>query len=396
LVYNTFARFRKDEKESIGSEQHQSIYKRIIAILSKDIKTKGLDDEKVNQLKDMTTTVETLKLTLAILEPFLNVQFSFIDKGESVDNYRNKTPEQQFTPKQYIIVSTDQTFVSTSSTVKDKPTDKVSEMDEDAEDADQDQSKPNKSKFAQVVEGEIKEDEEEEEVKKDEEELVESKEAELKEAESKVQPGSKKNPKIVFKTLKPVPESAEASTAASETKFKFLGRRLPELKGKSESKEPTESESKSDTKTPAFGSFFKSKVKETKAESKSESKAESKDETKSESKAESKLKSKPLSKAESKDVSTPDSKAESKSFSLFKGLKKTKESKPEVEPTNLEAAGIFNKDYKPEVESKKPKPTPSKLKPGAPRRQSAKFVENLTPSSRPKSATSITAKSVKP
>ena len=403
LIYNNFARFRKDQKESIGSEQHQSIFKKIIGILSKDIKTKGIDDEKINQLKENTTTVESLKLTLAILEPFLNVQFSFIDKGESVDNYRNKTPAQEFTPKQYIIVSTDQSFVSTSRTLtpgKDKESgleagpeakdeagpDAGDEAGPDAgpeagdeagpdagDEAGVEGTKPNKSKFADV--GEIKEDLDNE---------PESK-ASKPEGVSGPKP-AKKMERVVFKKLKPVAESESLTPSAGEVSevtqgstFKFLGRRIPELKSKAEAKESKEGKEVKESKTPAFGSFFKkAKQPESKAEVEpAESKAQSKSgfslfKPKKDSKAESKAEAKAVSKAEAKAVSKAVSKAEAKP--------------EESEPTNLEAVGIFNKNYK-SAESKKPKPSPSRVKSSAPRRQSAKFVENVEESPAPKAST---------
>jgi hypothetical protein len=68
------------------------------------------------ELKDNCKNVDIYKLTLAILEPFYNVHFSLVDEGVSVTNFRDKTPPQTFTPKQYIIASTDQSFVSTAST----------------------------------------------------------------------------------------------------------------------------------------------------------------------------------------------------------------------------------------------------------------------------------------
>jgi len=375
LVYNTFARFRRDEKESIGSEQHQSIFKKIIGILSKDIKTKGIDDEKINQLKDMTTNVEILKLTLAILEPFLNVQFSFTTKGESVDNYRNKTPDQDFTPKQYIIVSTDQTFVSTSKTLKEP---KEDVEDGELEEGEIEEDEPSKTLLAQGaedVEGEIKED-------IDEADLEEPKD-EPKEPESRSKPSKK--PTIVFKDPKSKVIASATEETAQKAKFEFLGKRLPGLKSKlSESgeskseKEPKESkESKSKG---VFGSFF---LKE-----KSDSKAEPKESKKSKESTESK---------ESKAEKTPKPKVKAKLTPVQESgtFGSLKASRAETEPTNLEAAGIFNKNYKepvvevPETVEPKKRPTPSKLKPSAPRRQSAKFMENDNAKSKQKSSKNL-------
>jgi hypothetical protein len=111
-IYNTFTRYGKENKEFLG--KHYASYKKIISILSKDIK-KGIGG-KIMELKDNCKNVDVYKLTLAILEPFYNVQFSLLDEGVSVTNFRDKTPPQTFSPKQYIIASTDQSFVSTAST----------------------------------------------------------------------------------------------------------------------------------------------------------------------------------------------------------------------------------------------------------------------------------------
>ena len=364
LTYNTFALFRKDQKESIGSEHYQSIYKKIIVILSKDIKTRGLDDEKINQLRDITKNTETLKLVLAILEPFLHVQFSFIDKGESVDNYRNKTPEQKFKPKQYIIVSTDQTFVSTSKTLPDEKVDGLEEgeIEEDEEDeieeGEVDEGRVTASDKptlrAEETKGEIKDDSDEPPKDEPKAKVVFKSRTDSK-AESKVDP----------KESKGLKDSAEASEKPKASKITFLGKRLPGLKSKAESKEDLK-ESKdskveaSPTKTRAFGSFFlKSKEPKESKESK-------------EPKPKAKL-SKVSETSESKAESKAESKSESKSEKAKQKSKPSKESKEE--PTNLEAAGIFNKNYKPETESKS---KPGKPK-SAPKRQSAKFVENTKP-----------------
>jgi hypothetical protein len=111
-IYNTFTRYGKENKEFLG--KHYASYKKIISILSKDIK-KGLGG-KIMELKDNCKNVDVYKLTLAILETIYNVQFSLVDEGVSVTNFRDKTPPQTFSPKQYIIASTDQSFVSTAST----------------------------------------------------------------------------------------------------------------------------------------------------------------------------------------------------------------------------------------------------------------------------------------
>ena len=425
LIYNRFAIFRRDQKESIGSDQLQSIYKKIIGILSKDIKTKGIDDEKIDQLRVITTNIETLKLTLAILEPFLNVHFSFVDKGAIIDNYRNKTPDQTFTPKQYIIVSTDQTFISTSSTLKEVPKKEsmtMGELEEGEIEEGEIEGQPEalkdegfvktrkSAKYAEDVEGEIKDDE-----GPDAPEASEPDEGAVKPKESK------KNEKIVYKKPKTVTSTSAAATAsaiasskaeeAEEAKFKFLGRRLPELKSKADAKDSkAETESRVEAKESKAPAKSKTEVKESKAAAKSkaevkESRAESKAELKAEQKSERKTTRTPSEAKESKGTGAfgsffgkapEESKSTGTFGSLFKVVKKPKPSKAEAdakveaEPTNLEAAGIFNKNYKaPESESKKVRPKPS-----APRRQSAKFVENANtqPSvslkPRPKSATS--------
>jgi hypothetical protein len=382
LIYNTFARFRRDQKDSIGSEQHQSIFKKIVNILSKDIKTKGIDDEKINQLKDMTTNVETLKLVLAILEPFLNVQFSFVNKGESVDNYRNKTPDQGFTPKQYIIVSTDQTFVSTSKTLKEvedeKPEDErleegeieEGELEEGEILEDIEVEPPAKKLLAQSVEGEIKEDID----------------AEPKESESKVQPSKK--PTIVFKEPKSkrMVSSTSAKETSQEAKIEFLGKRLPGLKSKlsesSEPKEPTDpklsqsSEPKEPTKSKskeAFGSFFLKGTPESKSERKESKEPESKSERKESKEPESKSQRKESK--ELKESTVPKPKIKVKLTPVEEsGTVGSQASKPESKKTNVTAAET-------EPQESKKMLTPSKLKPSAPKRQSAKIVEKSSKNS---------------
>jgi hypothetical protein len=367
LIYNTFARFRRDQKESIGSEQHQSIFKKIIGILSKDIKTKGIDDEKINQIKEISTNIETLKIALAILEPFLNVQFAFTTKGESVDNYRNKTPDQVFTPKQYIIVSTDQTFVSTSKTLKEVEAEEPEQYKEpDLEEIDLEP--PAKKLQAEIIEGEIKEDID------DEADAA----AEPKESESKVQ--ASKKPTIVFKEPKSkrMVSSTSAKETSQESKFEFLGKRLPGLKSKlsdssepklsyaSEPKSSDASEPKKESKSKgSFGSFFlkgppDSKDPESKSVSeRKESKSERK-ESKSERKESKEPKESTVPKPKVKAKLTP-----VKESGTFGSLKS---SKPEQNVT-AEAAEA-------EPEPKKrltPKLTPSKSKPSTPKRQSAKI-----------------------
>ena len=356
LIYNTFARFRRDQKESIGSEQHQSIFKKIIGILSKDIKTKGIDDEKINQIKEISTNIETLKIALAILEPFLNVQFAFTTKGESVDNYRNKTPDQEFTPKQYIIVSTDQTFVSTSRTLKE-PDAALEEVEEepDQEPEAEPEAEPEEAKEEPEEPDEVDEPEEAEEPK----------------SESKA---LSKKPTIVFKDPTRV-KSTRPEESAENAKVAFLGRRLPGVKSKASSDAESKAESKSESKA------------ESKAESKSESKAESKrafgsfflkkSDSSTETTSESKLEAKP--KAPKPRVRAKlDPVKESGTFGSLKASKN--EASAEVEPA--EPKKPTPSKLKPskgeasaEPEEPKKKPTPSKLKPAS-SRQSAKVANS--------------------
>jgi hypothetical protein len=118
-VYSEFLTFVKEIKSNPEYEEAYKLYKKIFVILGKDIKEKGVDKEKIDQLKEKCKTdMQLFKLTLATLEPFLNVQFSFVDNRATVSNLRNKTPPQKFTPTQYIVVSIDQSFLSTASTMK--------------------------------------------------------------------------------------------------------------------------------------------------------------------------------------------------------------------------------------------------------------------------------------
>ena len=116
-IYSDFLTFVKEIKTNPEYDEAYKLYKKIFAILGKDIREKGIDKEKIDQLKEKCKTdMQLFKLTLATLEPFLNVHFSFVDNGATVSNARNKTPPQKFTPTQYILVSMDQSFLSTAST----------------------------------------------------------------------------------------------------------------------------------------------------------------------------------------------------------------------------------------------------------------------------------------
>jgi hypothetical protein len=135
-IYNVFPKFLREHKESEYLSKHLGAFKKIISIIAKDIKTIPLND-KLGEIKDYCKikSLDVFKLTLAILEPFYNVQFSFVDQGVSVSNLREKTPTQTFTPKQYVIVSIDQSFVSTSST-SEEVAEVIDDEDEKVEDVD--------------------------------------------------------------------------------------------------------------------------------------------------------------------------------------------------------------------------------------------------------------------
>ena len=117
-VYNDHIKHLKSGvKEELG-ELYTS-YKKILAILEKDMRTRGIDDEKITKIKEyVETKPDVFKLSLAILESFLEVNFLLTDKGANVTDFRDKTPEFGFAPKQYIVVSMDQSFVSTSKSNK--------------------------------------------------------------------------------------------------------------------------------------------------------------------------------------------------------------------------------------------------------------------------------------
>ena len=134
-LFNEFLRYIKKEKETLGD--NYKLYTSVLSLLSKDIKTIGITKEILDKLKENCISekkkpVELFKITLAILESFYNVHFLLVDNGETVSNYREKTPPQTFKPKQYIIVSTDHSFVSTSSTFKEPEPD--AEADVEAQD----------------------------------------------------------------------------------------------------------------------------------------------------------------------------------------------------------------------------------------------------------------------
>jgi len=114
-IYNEYVKYIKSDgiKEQLANLY--APYKQILAYLSVDIAIRGVDDEKINKIKSyVELKPEAFKLSLAILEPFLEVQFFLTNKGVSVTDFREKTPSIEFIPKQYVVVSMDQSFVSTS------------------------------------------------------------------------------------------------------------------------------------------------------------------------------------------------------------------------------------------------------------------------------------------
>jgi len=280
-IYNTFTRYGKENKEFLG--KHYASYKKIISILSKDIK-KGLGG-KIMELKDNCKNVDIYKLTLAILEPFYNVQFSLVDGGVSVTNFRDKTPPQTFTPKQYIIASTDQSFVSTAST---EPGGEVESAAEGGAGGVESAAGGAES----AADGGAEEKElEDGEIDEDDEDIADSGIADSSASALEKEGGD------VFD---------------SKPKLRVpSGTRLPGLKTKSVA-------SAAEAKPKSRSTISKS----SKAESKSEAKAESKSESKAESKSEAKAESKSDAKSEPKDA-----KSESRS----------KLSKPRTKVTESEA-----------------------------------------------------------
>ena len=74
-VYSEFLTFVKEIKSNPEYDEAYKLYKKIFSILGKDIREKGIDKEKIDQLKEKCKTdLNLFKLTLATLEPFLNVQ----------------------------------------------------------------------------------------------------------------------------------------------------------------------------------------------------------------------------------------------------------------------------------------------------------------------------------
>jgi hypothetical protein len=329
-LYNQFISYAKAEKDALGD--NYKLYYNVLTILSSTIRTTGIPKETLDNLKEKCDTekkkpLEQLKISLAILEPFYNVHFLFIDNGETVSNFRYKTPPQTFKPKKYIIVSTDQTFVSTSSTMKEPEEVEKEDEDDEEDKPEKDESKKEAiSKVSKVTleDGEVEEDEEEdEEDEQEDEDKVESKKESTK-------------PK----------ESTKLKSASSKTEST--------VEAKSEVKSATVEKSKPKL-TPRVR-IPKSKNNEPKAEAKAEAKLSVIPEGSKESKElKSKLKSaaESLPKAEAK---------ESKADSLPKESKKLKSSK---EPkTDAKESKADAKESKPENTSAPS--APRKLKTKAP------------------------------
>ena len=217
-LFNQFLAYIKAEKDALGD--NYKLYYNVLSILSSNIKTTGIPKETLDKLKEKCDgekkkPLEQFKICLAILEPFYNVHFLFIDNGETVSNFRDKTPPQTFKPKHYIIVSTDQTFVSTSSTLKEpeKP-----QEDEEAEPEEDEDKKP-KAILRQT------EDKAEEDESDEEEKFVDPK--------SKLEKASEVEVKESILELSQ-PEKVESKSEA-KSKPKLVPRaRVPKLKSKNE------------------------------------------------------------------------------------------------------------------------------------------------------------------
>lgn len=314
-IFNQLLAYIKAEKEALGD--NYKLYYNVLSILSTNIKTLGIPKETLDKLKEKCDSekkkpLEQFKICLALLEPFYSVHFLFIDNGETVSNFRDKTPTQTFKPKQYIIVSTDQSFVSTSSTLKEP------EPEEEDEDQAEEKAQPksSKSKTVEVDETEKEFDEPSEDSSKPSKAAEAAEASEESEATKSEASEPKSRPKITPKPRVPKLKS-KVDTAQSESKLSVI----PEVKeSKAESKSESKAESK-ETKSKV------SKVTKLKSESQAESKAESQAETK-----ESKSKVK-MSKAESK----PESKESKESKSKEKESKDVPETVAEKSPRKLKS-----------------------------------------------------------
>ena len=317
-IFNEFRTYITAEKDALGD--NYKLYHAVLSIISKEIKTTGITKDTLDKLKEKCDTerkkpLEQFKICLAILEPFYNVHFLLIDNGETVTNFRDKTPSeiQKFKPTQYIIVSTDQSFVSTSSTFKEP---EVEEDIEVPEVKDKDELE------GELEEGEIVEDLVEAESK---DEASDGGEAKLKETSRESEDSTKSKPKI----SRPTPKLPKVSKSVAESKD---AAELKESKKKvklttiSEANGSVESETVKPEKKAKVRSL--SSVSETKLEPKSQA-------------------------VESK----PDAKSEPK----VRVLKSSKESKPEAKSQAKEAASESkevkeSKDSKPRSLKSKPKP----------------------------------------
>jgi hypothetical protein len=220
-----------------------------------------------------------------------------VDKNATIDNYRNKTPEQKFTPIQYIIVSTDQTFVSTSKTVRESRSELGSKTSKAAAKGAEEGGLEGEGGLEEEGGLEGLEELEEGEIEVKVPKLSRIEEGVETSASASSVKGSK--PKIAFKDVsaRVSGSTSAASTSASaaaleEAKFKFLGRKIPEVKSRAESGSRTEVKPESGSETsPRVNPLLKAskaEPKEAKAEKESKSSKSESKELKSEAKPESK------------------------------------------------------------------------------------------------------------
>ena len=288
-LMNQFIAYIKAEKDALGD--NYKLYYNVISVLSSTIKTTGIPKETIDKLKEKCDSekkkpLEQFKICLAILEPFYNVHFLFIDNGETVSNFRDKTPPQTFKPKHYIIVSTDQTFVSTSSTLKEPEKEEEVEDDKEEDEAkdeveEEDEKPEAKEEVEEVVEPKSKLVSKTSKVSKVDEKLsvAEEKTEAKAEAKAEAKPEAKAKPKLVPRARVP-----KIAIEPAEEKLSVIPESV---------KEPT----KSKLKTSKTATESKAEAKEDKPEKeskklKSKDKAESKAESKAETSSPRKLKTK--------------------------------------------------------------------------------------------------------
>jgi hypothetical protein len=301
-IFNEFLAYIKGEKDALGD--NYKLYHAILTIISSDIKTVGISKEVLDKIHDKCDTekkrpIEMFKISLAILEAFYSVHFLLTDNGETVSNFRDKTPSQSFKPKQYIIVSMDQTFVSTSSTLKPEVVE-----DEEIDAADEMPDPIGKAKTKARTKVTFKNEATE---AGEGDEAVEEADVEGADVEgADVEEGADA---VEGAELLPEGETVtEDESAKPKIKTKNTPRpRLPKSKFASEDKSESKAESKS----------------ESKAESKSESKAESKSKLERAQRV-VKSKTKPPVIEESEPKAKGDSKRESKSLPQSDGKTKVK------------------------------------------------------------------------